>query len=152
MVPPAPGRGGVNPLTPERIEQAVEAALTVRTRAYAPFSGFQVGAAVIAASGRIYTGVNVENSSYGLTICAERSAVFRMVAEGDQHALLVVVATDTPEPVMPCGACRQVLYEFGGPELRVVAVTVQGKRREVRLGDLLPDGFRLDPSTGQPQG
>ncbi len=133
------------------LEQAVQAALAVRKRAYAPFSGFRVGAAVVGASGRVYTGVNVENSSYGLTICAERVALFRMVTEGERRALAVVVATDTPAPVMPCGACRQVLYEFGGPDLRVIAVTLQGARREVRLGDLLPEGFRLNPETRQPE-
>ncbi len=138
-------------LSPELVEQAVKTALEARAHAYAPFSGFRVGAAVVGASGRIYSGVNVENSSYGLTICAERAAVFRMVAEGERQARLVVVATDTPEPVMPCGACRQVLYEFGGPDLVVLAVTTGGARRQVRLQDLLPYGFRLDPETRTPR-
>ena len=117
----------------------VRAAREAQTRAYAPYSHYRVGAALEAVDGRVFTGANVENASYGLTICAERSAVAAAVSAGVQRFRRIVIVTDSDPPASPCGACRQVLVEFG-PDLQVEAV---GPRRQVRwrLDDLLPASF-----------
>ncbi len=126
------------------IGRLIEAAKEVRKNAYAPFSGFKVGAAVLAGSGRIYTGVNVENSSYGLTICAERVAVFKAVSEGERVIRAVAIYTETEKPTWPCGACRQVLLEFAEDDMDVISAT--GDSVEVKkLSELLPEGFRFSP-------
>ncbi len=119
------------------------AALLQRAReamagAYAPYSRFHVGAALYDAEGRIWTGANVENASYGLTICAERVAVFTAVAAGSR-AFTAIAVTGTTDPCPPCGACRQVLYEFA-PNLTVILATPSGPR-SVALRELLPLGF-----------
>ena len=117
----------------------VKAAKDSRKRAYAPYSKFPVGAAILGASGRIYAGCNVENSSYGLTVCAERNAIGLAVLEGEKRILAVAVAAGA-KPCPPCGACRQVLAEFGGAEVPVALVG--GASRMVhQLGDLLPFAF-----------
>lgn len=119
------------------LEQAKTAALN----AYAPYSGFRVGSAVLCADGSIFTGCNVENSSYSLTICAERSAVFSAVNAGQKSFLAIAVYVDSTRNFPPCGACRQVLSEFA-PELRVI----YGNRNEVvetTLAELLPGAFTL---------
>ena len=116
--------------------------MAVRENAYAPYSDFRVGAAVRAGE-RIYTGANVENASYGLTICAERAAVFAAVAAGERRIEAVAIVTDTPEPTPPCGACRQVLREFG-LRIPIVSVTVGGRRAEYTLDELLPESFGPD--------
>jgi len=131
----------------------------VRDRAYAPYSRFAVGAAVRAGPtpisrqdetvgaptcvrepGTTFAGCNVENASFGLTICAERNAVFQAVAAGVRHIDAVAVVTDAPTPTMPCGACRQVLREFG-PDMVVIGATLGGKVARFRLGELLPGSF-----------
>lgn len=114
---------------------AVLQAWAVRERAHAPYSQFPVGAVVIAADGRRFAGCNVENLSFGLTMCAERVAVGAAVAAGAREIIAVVVAADTGVPVSPCGACRQVLAEFGDPEVRLVGR--KGVER-FRLSELLP--------------
>ena len=124
-------------------QDLIDAARVARENAYAPFSNYLVGAAVLGDDGRVYRGVNVENSSYGLTICAERIAVGAALTNGAQRIeAAAVVAAGGPAP---CGACRQFLYEFG-PEMRVLLVDAEGDGtpREVRLDALLPEGFRLD--------
>ncbi len=120
----------------------VEAARAAMERAHCPYSHFPVGAALLCADGRIITGANVENASFGLTICAERSAVVRAVAEGARDFVALAVTTDTDEPTPPCGACRQFLAEFA-PDLRILSVARGGERQEMQLGDLLPGRFVL---------
>ncbi len=115
------------------------AALEVRGNAHAPYSGFKVGAAVLDDDGRIFTGCNVENASYGLSVCAERHAVAAAVAAGARRLRSVAVASQTSPPVAPCGACRQVLAEFGVHE--VVLVNTMGERVETSLAELLPSPF-----------
>jgi len=126
-----------------------EAALAARERAYAPYSSFRVGAAVLSSSGRVHTGQNVENASYGLSICAERAAIFAMVGQGERSFRAVAIATEAPLPTAPCGACRQVLREFG-PDALVLLVTTNGLEREHWLRDLLPFDFGPE-DLGKPQ-
>ena len=115
----------------------INAASRARDHAYAPYSKFSVGAALLTKSGKIFAGCNVENISLGLTICAERAAVAAAVANGEKEFAAIAVVTDFREPVFPCGACRQVLAEFN-PELEVVAATTQGRSETVSLAELLP--------------
>jgi cytidine deaminase len=121
----------------ELLNQAIHAARVVRERAYAPYSGFLVGAALIDEDGGLHVGCNVENASYGLTQCAERAALTAATAAGNRRITTCVIVTDAPQPTAPCGACRQVLAECN-PQMRVVSVTMQDLRREWILEDLLP--------------
>jgi cytidine deaminase len=121
------------------LEGLVEAARSIRDQAYAPYSGFRVGAALLA-GGRVFTGVNVENASYPIGVCAERNAVAAMVAAGERRIDAVAVVTDAPTPTPPCGGCRQCLWEFG-PGAVVVAHTVGGERARWALAELLPSAF-----------
>lgn len=125
----------------------VAAARNVAARAYSPYSGLRVGAALRCRDGSLHVGCNVENASYGLTICAERSALFRAVAEGAREFDTIAIAVDRDVPLVPCGACRQVLREFGG-DMRVICVG-NGSRRVVRtLAELLPDALERDDVLG----
>ncbi len=122
----------------------LEAARSVIGNAYAPYSGFRVAAAVRGGSGRVYAGVNVENSSYGLTVCAERVAVFSAVTAGERSLSEVLVAVESEEPVPPCGACLQVISEFAGPNTMIYMVSLStGKWEAARLGELLPRAFKF---------
>jgi cytidine deaminase len=121
------------------VDEALALAREARERAYAPYSGFQVGAAIVA-GGRIFTGENIENASYPVSVCAERNAVARMIDEGERTIDAVAVVTGADEPTPPCGACRQVLWEFGREAL-VVAETTAGGRAMWALEDLLPSAF-----------
>ena len=124
-------------------QRLIAAAAAGRERAYAPYSGFAVGAAVLAGAGEdaaVFAGCNVENASYGLTLCAERVAIFTAIAAGARRITAVAVVTDTPSPTFPCGACRQVLSEFNGAMV-VVCATVGGAVVRRPLSDLLPDSF-----------
>jgi cytidine deaminase len=122
------------------MDQLMEAAIRARENAHAPFSGFKVGAAVETGDGRIYSGCNVENVSYSLTLCAERVAIFKAISEGARQFRKVVVAADTENLTPPCGSCRQILWEFCG-DIELVLVNLQGKTESFRLKDLFPRPF-----------
>lgn len=122
------------------MDRLAAAALEARQRAYAPFSGFQVGAALEEADGRIFTGCNVESASYGLTMCAERVAAFRAVAEGGRRFVRIAVAAGSETLTPPCGACRQVLWELCG-DVEIVLVNPAGRTEMMRLSALLPRPF-----------
>ncbi len=124
----------------ELIRELVDAAEAVRARAHAPYSNFRAGAAVYTDRERIVTGCNVENASYGLTICAERVAIARAVAEDAGRPVLCVVTGSTEEPLTPCGACRQVMIEFN-PAMLVVCTGRSGERLVRRAAELLPHSF-----------
>jgi cytidine deaminase len=126
-------------LEDEIVEALIESARAARDHAYAPYSGFQVGAAVLAESGRVYVGCNVENASYGATLCAERAAIAQMIASGDKRLLAVAVFVDAEEPAMPCGICRQVIAELG-PHAAVITSTL-GATEHRTIDQLLPDPF-----------
>jgi cytidine deaminase len=128
-------------------DQLMAHAAAARDKAYAPYSKFRVGAAVLAADGRVFAGCNVENASYGLCNCAERTALFSAIAAGVAVNAIerIAVIGDTPGPISPCGACRQVMFELGGPQLGVVLGNLQGARQLATADELLPGGFRLDP-------
>lgn len=123
-------------------DRLVAAAVAAKASAYAPYSNFRVGAAIETEDGRVFTGCNVENASYGLTMCAERVAVGAAVAAGATRFVRIVVATDVDPPSPPCGACRQVLYEFG-TEAAVESVGPNWNR-QWRLSELLPAAFDKD--------
>jgi cytidine deaminase len=125
-------------------EELLRAARDILGNAHAPYSGFRVGAAVETADGRVYRGTNVENASYGLSICAERNAVFAAVSAGAREfRRMAVVSSDSGVPLRPCGACLQVLWEFAPDLVLLLAAGDRpADRRSVR--DLLPEGFRLD--------
>ena len=116
-------------------------AMEAREKAHAPYSHFAVGAALLARSGRVYTGCNVENASYGLSICAERTAVFRAVSEGERDFEAIAVVTENG--VTPCGACRQVLMEFG-EDIQVIVADETGGYRVFGLQELLPEAFNSE--------
>lgn len=120
-------------------KELMKIALKARQNAYAPYSHFAVGAALLAESGRVYTGCNIENASYGLTCCAERNAIFSAVGAGERRFKMLAVAADSPEPVAPCGACRQVIAEFGIP--LVVMGNLKEAIKTMSAEELLPYGF-----------
>jgi cytidine deaminase len=122
------------------MNKLLEAALAARKNAHAPFSKFLVGAAIEEADGRIFTGCNVENATYGLTVCAERVAVFKAISEGARKFTRIAVAADTDVLTPPCGACRQILWEFCG-DAELTLVNLQGKTETFRLKDLFPRPF-----------
>ena len=131
-------------MSADTVKQGAEAA---RANAYAPYSGFRVGAAIRVSSGKVYSGANVENASFTVGICAERSALAAAVSAGDRQFDLLVLVSDADDPVVPCGACRQALSEFA-PELRITSHGLNGKTAEWSLAELLPHQFRLNVSNG----
>jgi cytidine deaminase len=121
-------------------ESLIQAALAVREHAHAPYSKFRVGAALKDSSGRIHTGCNVENATYGLTLCAERVAVFKAISEGAREFRRIAVAADTDRLTPPCGACRQILWEFCG-DIEVILVNPRGASETLHMRDLFPRPF-----------
>lgn len=118
----------------------LEAARDARRNAVAPYSGFAVGAALEEADGRIFTGCNIENATYGLTMCAERVALFKAISEGSRSFTRIAIVADTIEPTPPCGACRQLLWEFAG-DLEIILGNLTGESGRHQLKDLLPLPF-----------
>src|SRR5271163_88755 len=120
----------------------IAAARTAREHAHAPYSNFRVGAAVRAKSGRVFTGCNVENATYGLTLCAERVAIFKAISEGEkEHGFdAIAVSTDTDDLTPPCGACRQIIWEFCG-DVPVILSNLQGQSTVMRMSELFPKPF-----------
>ncbi len=129
--------------TPAQLRKLKAAAQTAAARAYAPYSKFHVGAAVLTDSGKIFAGCNVENASYGLCNCAERTAIFTAVAAKERKLKCVVVYTPTPTATAPCGACRQVIFEFG-PKARVLSFCATRDRLDTTIAALLPAAFGPD--------
>jgi cytidine deaminase len=133
----------------------IEKAKRARERAYAPYSKFKVGAALLAKSrrsrqrrgGKVYTGANVENATFGLTVCAERVALFKAITNGEKSFVKLAVVADKDEPITPCGACRQVLSEFTS-DLKIICANLKGKTEKYSLRKLLPDAFVKDPAKG----
>ncbi|MBQ5759605.1 MAG: cytidine deaminase [Schwartzia sp.] len=119
--------------------ELIEIAQQYRENAYTPYSHFKVGAAVLTASGKVYGGCNIENSSYGLTNCAERTAIFKAVSEGEREFAALAVIADTDGPCSPCGACRQVIADFRIP--RIIMANLKGDVKTMTLGELLPFAF-----------
>ncbi|MVO99933.1 cytidine deaminase [Paenibacillus lutrae] len=122
-------------------DQLIQEAIEARKQAYVPYSGFQVGAAV-RTGGKIYRGCNIENASYGLTNCAERTAIFKAVSEGDRKIEAIAVVADTEGPVSPCGACRQVLSEFCDSDTVIYLTNLHGHTEEWTMERLLPGAFQ----------
>jgi len=126
------------------VQDLIAAAVAAREQAYAPYSRFRVGAALIDEHGDIHTGCNIENASYGATCCAERVAVFKAIAAGRRQIRLIAVVSDQPEPCVPCGICRQVLAEFAAADFRLLAAQPAGPFIEMTLNEMLPHAFRLE--------
>lgn len=132
-------------------QELIELARRAREKAYVPYSGFPVGAALVAEDGTVFTGCNIENASYGLALCAERTAIFKMASEGHHAISAIAVIAETDGPVSPCGACRQVMAEFAGNGVRVILTNLKGDVQVTTVGDLLPGAFRpgdLPPPRG----
>ncbi|AZR73149.1 cytidine deaminase [Anoxybacter fermentans] len=121
-------------------EMLLERAKSARKKAYTPYSNFQVGAALLTKNGKIYEGCNIENASYGLSNCAERTAIFKAVSEGEKEFEAIAVVADTLKPVPPCGACRQVISEFN-PKMKVILGNLKGDVSEYTIDQLLPGAF-----------
>ncbi|MFM1651502.1 cytidine deaminase [Brevibacillus sp. B_LB10_24] len=128
----------------ELIKQAKEA----RKLAYVPYSGFAVGAALLSKSGKVYLGGNIENAAYSLCNCAERTAIFKAFSEGDRTYQAIAVAADTPGPVSPCGACRQVMAELCPPDMKVLLTNLAGEVLETTVAKLLPGAFNKEDMRG----
>jgi len=126
------------------LDALIREAFDSRRNAYAPYSRFPVGAALLAESGKMYTGCNVENASYGLTICAERSAVFKAVSEGEKYFTAIAIVADSEKPIVPCGACLQVLVEFQS-DMMVIVSNARFDKKLMHLKELLPEIFRGQP-------
>lgn len=125
-------------------EKLLEASITAREKAYVPYSKFPVGAALLTKSGEVILGCNIENASFGLTNCAERTAIFKAVSEGKKEFSAIAISGDTDGPVSPCGACRQVLVEFCEPTMPVYLTNLKGNVIETTVSELLPGAFTTE--------
>lgn len=126
------------------MEKLLQLAKEARQQAYVPYSKFPVGAAIITKDGKVYQGCNIENASFGLTNCAERTAIFKAVSEGKTAFEAIAVIADTAGPVSPCGACRQVMVEFCEPTMPVYLTNLNGDVQQTTVGDLLPGAFTTE--------
>ena len=124
------------------MDKLIAEAKMAREKAYAPYSNFKVGAAVLTSNGKIFSGCNIENSSYGLSICAERVAIFNAVSSGYREFTKIAVVTDSEPSASPCGACRQVIFEFGD-DIEVIMSNLKGDIKIMKIDELLKDGFKL---------
>lgn len=125
-------------------EQLIKEAIEARKNAYIPYSHFGVGAALLTGGKKIYTGCNIENASFGLSNCAERTAIFKAVSEGEKKIEAIAVVADTEGPVSPCGACRQVLAEFCDENTKIYLTNLHGHTEEWTMAKLLPGAFQAD--------
>lgn len=123
-------------------EQLIEKALEMRSKAYVPYSKFPVGAALLTKSGKVYTGCNIENAAYPVSLCAERVAIFKAIADGETEFEELAVAADTNRPVPPCGSCRQVMSEFFETDTRVHLTNLHNQLKTVTMEELLPFSFQ----------
>lgn len=130
--------------TQRNIDELIQKATGMLDRAYVPYSHFPVGAAIVTKGGTVYTGCNIENASFGLTNCAERTALFKAISEGDKEFDYMVVTGATDGPISPCGACRQVMAEFCEPDMPVLLTNNQGNKFETTVQQLLPGAFRSE--------
>lgn len=137
-------RKGVSNLMAVNIDGLIDDATKARERAYIPYSKFSVGAALLSDDGQIFTGCNIENASYGLTNCAERTAIFKAVSEGVTKFKALVVVADSPTPISPCGACRQVIAEFCKPDMPIYLTNLKGNVKETNIKELLPYAFNSE--------
>jgi cytidine deaminase len=119
----------------------VEKAIEARSKAYVPYSEFQVGAAIITGNDQVYLGCNIENASFGLTNCAERTAIFKAVSEGQKEIKAIAVVGDTEGPISPCGACRQVIAEFATEDTKIYLANLNGVVKETTISEILPGYF-----------
>lgn len=135
-------------ITTTQVDNLCKEAIDVRANCYAPYSGFSVGAALLTSGGKFYTGVNVENASYGATNCAERTAIFKAVSEGERGFAAIAIAGGPSDGELqycpPCGICRQVLSEFCGPDFEVFLTDGKGEPKRFTLAELLPESFGPD--------
>jgi cytidine deaminase len=136
-------------MDPTLLQKLVEKAKMARELAYVPYSKFPVGAAIALKSGEIISGSNIENVSFGLTNCAERTAIFKAVSEGKRDILAIAVVADTKGPISPCGACRQVMAEFCGPQTEVILTNLSGDHQLTTVADLLPGAFTKEDLGGK---
>jgi len=123
-------------------ESLVRLAVEAKENAYVPYSGFHVGAALYADNGKVYTGCNVENASYGASICAERTAVVKAVSDGARRILAIAISSDSNNPTMPCGICRQFISEFCAPDMPLYLSNRQGEYKVYTFDDILPHSFK----------
>jgi cytidine deaminase len=123
------------------INQLIEEAKKAREYAYVPYSKFKVGAALLTKEGKVYRGCNIENAAYSMCNCAERTALFKAYSEGDKEYTALAVIADSPRPVPPCGACRQVISELCSPEMKVILTNLKGDITELTVRELLPGAF-----------
>ena len=130
------------------IEQLIAQAIAAREKAYVPYSNFAVGAALLTKDGKVYQGCNIENAAYSMCNCAERTAFFKAISEGDTEFSVLVVTADTERPVPPCGACRQVMAEFCDKDMKVILTNLKGNIFETTVEQLLPGSFVAEDMYG----
>lgn len=123
-------------------KELVTLSIKIKEKAYAPYSKFRVGAALLTGSGKVFTGVNVENASYGATSCAERTAAVKAVSEGEKEFRAIAIASDSEDFIYPCGICRQVLAEFADGDMKILCTNIKGEYNEHWLKELLPNAFK----------